>query len=111
MSANGLLQPNAIPDREAGAGLSTRGIGQGASRGRSGARSATIGLTRYSPWDEFQVAYFVGEASWNYLTAPFLFARGDTLVLKPGLVIHGVYNGYWYWAGPRSRTSAGSRAR
>ncbi len=23
-----------------------------------------------------------------------------TLVLKPGLVIHSVYNGYWYWGRP-----------
>ena len=25
-----------------------------------------------------------------------------TLVLKPGLVIHSIYNGYWYW-GPAVR--------
>jgi peroxiredoxin len=25
-----------------------------------------------------------------------------TLVLKPGLVIHSVYNGYWYWGRPSS---------
>ena len=23
-----------------------------------------------------------------------------TLVLKPGLVIHSVYNGYWFWGRP-----------
>jgi hypothetical protein len=23
-----------------------------------------------------------------------------TLVLKPGLVIHSVYDGYWYWGRP-----------
>ena len=23
-----------------------------------------------------------------------------TLVLKPGLLIHSVYNGYWYWGRP-----------
>jgi hypothetical protein len=23
-----------------------------------------------------------------------------TLVLKPGLVIHSIYNGYWYWGRP-----------
>ena len=39
--------------------------------------AAFIGTTRHSPWDEFQVAYFAGEANWNYFTAPFLFARGD----------------------------------
>jgi hypothetical protein len=36
-----------------------------------------LGTTRQSPWDEFQVAYFAGEANWNYFTAPFLFTRGD----------------------------------
>ncbi|HEU4347379.1 MAG TPA: hypothetical protein VFR35_06280 [Actinoplanes sp.] len=35
------------------------------------------GLTRRSPWDDFQMAYFAGEASWNYLTAPFVLARSD----------------------------------
>jgi hypothetical protein len=35
------------------------------------------GLTRQSPWDEFQVAYFAGEANWNYFAAPFIFARPD----------------------------------
>jgi hypothetical protein len=37
--------------------------------------AAFAGTTRSSPWDEFQVAYFTGEANWNYLVAPFLFAR------------------------------------
>ena len=23
-----------------------------------------------------------------------------TLVLKPGLVIHSIYNGYWFWGRP-----------
>ncbi len=23
-----------------------------------------------------------------------------TLVLKPGLIIHSIYNGYWYWGRP-----------
>jgi hypothetical protein len=23
-----------------------------------------------------------------------------TLVLKPGLVVHSIYNGYWYWKRP-----------
>jgi hypothetical protein len=35
------------------------------------------GLTRQSRWDELQAAYFASEASWNYFTAPFLFARDD----------------------------------
>ena len=36
-----------------------------------------VGLTRKSPWDDLQVAYFAGEANWNYIVAPFLFARAD----------------------------------
>jgi hypothetical protein len=32
------------------------------------------GLSRQSPWDEFHVAYFAGEASWNYFTAPFILS-------------------------------------
>ncbi|MGH3302439.1 MAG: hypothetical protein ACRDOK_12290 [Streptosporangiaceae bacterium] len=35
------------------------------------------GQTRYSLWDDFQVAYFAGEANWNYFTAPFVLARSD----------------------------------
>jgi hypothetical protein len=27
--------------------------------------------------DEFQAAHFAGEANWNYLVAPFIFARDD----------------------------------
>jgi hypothetical protein len=34
-----------------------------------------------------------------------------TLVLKPGLGIHSIYNGYWFWVGPRSRTCAATCAR
>jgi peroxiredoxin len=29
-----------------------------------------------------------------------------TLVLKPGLVIHSIYNGYWYWGRPSSTYGA-----
>ncbi len=39
--------------------------------------AAFIGTTRTTPWDEFQVAYFAGEANWNYFVAPFIFARSD----------------------------------
>jgi hypothetical protein len=35
------------------------------------------GLTRRSPWDELQVAYFAGEAMWNYFVVPFVLARPD----------------------------------
>jgi hypothetical protein len=34
-----------------------------------------------------------------------------TLVLKPGLGIHSIYDGYWFWVGPRSRTCAATCAR
>jgi hypothetical protein len=39
--------------------------------------AAFVAATRASPWDEFQVAYFASEATWNYLVAPFLFTRSD----------------------------------
>jgi hypothetical protein len=39
--------------------------------------AAFAGATRGSAWDELQVAYFASEANWNYVTAPFLFARPD----------------------------------
>jgi hypothetical protein len=42
------------------------------------------GLTRQSPWDELQVAYFVGEANWNYFVAPFILARGDFVTEETG---------------------------
>lgn len=35
------------------------------------------GLTRESPWDEFQVAYFAAEANWISFVTPFLLARPD----------------------------------
>jgi hypothetical protein len=33
-----------------------------------------------SPWDDLQVASFAGQAIWNSLAAPFLFARPDFVV-------------------------------
>ncbi len=39
--------------------------------------AAFAGTTRSASWDEFQAAYFVGEANWNYFVAPFIFARAD----------------------------------
>jgi hypothetical protein len=36
-----------------------------------------VGTIPESPWDEFQVAYFIGLGTWNYFVAPFLFARDD----------------------------------
>ena len=31
-----------------------------------------------------------------------------TLVLKPGLVIHSIYNGYWFWGRPSNRGGSGN---
>jgi hypothetical protein len=39
--------------------------------------AAFVGTLPDSPWDEFQVAYFIGVATWNYFVTPFLFARAD----------------------------------
>jgi hypothetical protein len=39
--------------------------------------AAFAGTTRSAPFDEFQAAYFAGEANWNYFVAPFIFARPD----------------------------------
>lgn len=33
------------------------------------------GQLRETPWDDMQVAYFVGEAMWTYLNAPFLYTH------------------------------------
>jgi hypothetical protein len=33
------------------------------------------GQSRETPWDDIQVAYFVGEALWTYLNTPFLYTR------------------------------------
>src|ERR1700730_5889241 len=48
-------------------------------------RSAFIGHTRESPWDDLHVAYFSGYAMWTYLTQPFLYAyRGfETREIDP----------------------------
>jgi hypothetical protein len=39
--------------------------------------SSFAGHTRQTPWDLFQVVCFASEANWNYLVAPFIFARAD----------------------------------
>jgi hypothetical protein len=33
------------------------------------------GQERLTPWDDFHVAYFVGEALWTYLNTPFLYTH------------------------------------
>ncbi len=42
---------------------------------RSNPRDAFGGLRRIFSWDELDFTYFGGYATWNYLTAPFLFLR------------------------------------
>ena len=42
---------------------------------RSDPRAAFAGHVRETPWDRLHLTYFLGYAVWNYLTAPFLFAR------------------------------------
>ncbi len=37
--------------------------------------SAFEGQQRETPWDDFHVAYFVGEALWTYLNTPFLYTQ------------------------------------
>jgi hypothetical protein len=39
--------------------------------------AAFAGTTRQAAWDDLQVAYFAGEANWNYFVAPFILARSD----------------------------------
>jgi hypothetical protein len=40
------------------------------------------GLRRNLRWDALDAGYFAGYAWWNYLTAPFLLAREDVVVLE-----------------------------
>jgi hypothetical protein len=52
---------------------------------RTHPRSAFFGLSgirRNVHWDPLDVAYFAGYASWNYLTAPLLFARDDITITE-----------------------------
>jgi hypothetical protein len=37
-----------------------------------------------TPWDAIQVAYFTSAAVWNYLTAPFVFARPEVVAREIG---------------------------
>jgi len=75
---------------------------------------ATIATDDHHVLQEFRAS--VG-AQWTFLSDPGRTVQQDldiaeytdpehnpmiphTLVLKPGLVIHSVYNGYWYWGRP-----------
>src|SRR3954463_15405717 len=75
---------------------------------------ATISTDEHHTLQEFRAS--VG-AQWPFLSDPGRIVQKDldiqeytdpdndpmiphTLVLKPGLVIHSVYNGYWFWGRP-----------
>jgi peroxiredoxin len=77
-------------------------------------RIATISTDDHHTIQEFRAS--VG-AQWAFLSDPGRIVQQDldiqeytdpehdpmiphTLVLKPGLVIHSVYNGYWFWGRP-----------
>src|SRR6476659_6216870 len=75
---------------------------------------ATITTDEHHTLQEFRAS--VG-AQWPFLSDPGRIVQKDleiqeytdpehdpmipyTLVLKPGLVVHSIYNGYWYWGRP-----------
>ena len=75
---------------------------------------ATIATDDHHTLQEFRAS--VG-AQWTFLSDPGRTVQQDldiaeytdpehnpmiphTLVLKPGLVVHSVYNGYWFWGRP-----------
>jgi peroxiredoxin len=77
-------------------------------------RIATISTDEHHTSQEFRLS--VG-AQWPFLSDPGRIVQQDldiqeytdpgnnpmiphTLVLKPGLVVHSIYNGYWFWGRP-----------
>lgn len=42
---------------------------------RDDPEASFAGQQRETPWDEFHVAYFQGEALWTYLNTPFVYTR------------------------------------
>ena len=75
---------------------------------------ATIATDEHHTLQEFRAS--VG-AQWPFLSDPGRIVQRDldiqeytdpdndpmipyTLVLKPGLVVHSIYNGYWFWGRP-----------
>ena len=91
---------------------------------------ATISTDEHHTSQEFRAS--VG-AQWPFLEDPGRIVQKDldiqeytdpdndpmiphTLVLKPGLVVHTIYNGYWFWGRPSlrrplARPAGASRAR
>jgi hypothetical protein len=49
---------------------------------REDPRSAFRSLRRFLSWDDLDFIYFAGYATWNYLTAPFLFAFPGVMVAE-----------------------------
>lgn len=47
---------------------------------RKNPRPAFRGIRRQFFWDDLDFIYFAGYATWNYLTAPFMFAREGFLI-------------------------------
>jgi hypothetical protein len=48
------------------------------------------GQLRETPWDDIQVAYFVGEALWTYLNTPFLYTHDGFLTEEiPSVQVEG----------------------
>src|SRR5271169_6158530 len=48
------------------------------------------GQHRETPWDDIQVAYFVGEALWTYLNTPFLYTHDGFLTEEiPSIQVDG----------------------
>ena len=85
----------------------------------------TISTDEHHELQEFRAS--VG-AQWTFLSDPERTIQQDldiqeytdpehdpmiphTLVLKPGLVIHSIYNGYWFWGRPVGRRPAPRPAR
>ena len=77
-------------------------------------RMATIATDEHHTLQEFRAS--VG-AQWPFLLDPGRIVQQDldiqeytdpdnnpmiphTIVLKPGLVVHSIYNGYWFWGRP-----------
>jgi peroxiredoxin len=77
-------------------------------------RMVTIATDPHHTLQEFRLS--VG-ANWTFLSDPGRIVQQDldikeytdpendpmiphTLVLKPGLVVHSIYNGYWFWGRP-----------
>lgn len=52
---------------------------------RADPAASFAGLTRQSPWDDFQVGYFAGEANWNHFTTPFLLAGEGFTIEETGI--------------------------